>query len=264
MTVLASIEATTPSHASREAGQRLWLQPVGYGLLLGVSIALLEFAYYFPLVYSPDRLGFASLASSLLSWCGEGILLALTVALFERREATRQLDARQLTLAVAIGSIAGVLAWQAFVHLVLRERFGIWLFRDHVGQPVNLAGSVLYHVWLMFVFGGLAAAVYVSRARHARMLDALRASELSRETSQRQLAEEKLAALQARIDPESVFQTLTQLERLYEADPRGADHLLEELTDFLRAGLGHVPASAAPEQGRDEAFQTKPHIVHDA
>ncbi len=264
MTVSTSIEATTPLHTSPQMGQRSWLKPIGYGLLLGASIALLEFAYYYPLVSTPDRLGVVSLVSSLLTWCGEGVLLALTVALFERNEAPRLLEARQLTLAVAVGSVAGVLAWQAFVHLVLRERFGIWLFRDHVGQPVNLAGSVLYHVWLMFVFGGLAAAVYVSRARHARMLDALRAAELSRETSQRRLAEERLAALQASIDPEFVLQTLTKLEQLYEADPRGADRLLEELTVFLRAGLGQVPASAAPDKRRDEALQTKSHIVHDA
>lgn len=258
MTLSDSIEATTP----HQAGQRSWLQPIGYGLLLGASIALLEFAYYYPLVSTPDKLGVVSLVSSLLTWCGEGVLLALTVALFERGETPRLLDARQLTLAVAIGSIAGVLAWQAFVHLVLRERFGIWLFRDHVGQPVNLAGSVLYHVWLMFVFGGLAAAVYVSRARHARMVDALRAAELSRETSQRRLAEARLAALQARIDPEFLFRTLTKLEQLYEADPPGADRLLEELIVFLRAALAEIQGSSAlvttdGASALDEAFPVK-------
>jgi sensor histidine kinase YesM len=200
----------------------------------------------------------------LLSWCGEGFLLALTVVLFERWEAPRLLGGRQLALAVAIGSIAGVLAWQAFVQFVLRERFGIWLFRDHVGQPVNLAGAVLYHIWLLFVFGGLAAAVYVSRQRHARMLAALRAAEFSRETLQRRLAEERLAALQARIDPEFVLETLTKLERLYEADPPAADRLLEQLIVFLRAAPGRVQASAVRTQEHEEVSEPKPRIVHKA
>jgi hypothetical protein len=210
------------------------LRHASYGMLLGASIALLEFAYYYPLVSTPDKFGMGLLASLLLVWCGEGVLLAVTVGLFELRAAPRPLGAWQLALAVVLGSFAGVLAWQAFVQLVLRERFGIWLLRDYVGQPVDLAGIALYNVWLMLLFGGLAAAVYLSRQRHARMLAVLRAAELDRETSQRGLAEARLAALQARIDPEFVFQTLTKLERLYESDPPGADRLLEELIGFLR------------------------------
>ena len=210
------------------------LRHAGYGMLLGASIALLEFAYYYPLVSTPDKLGLGLLASLLLVWCGEGVLLAVTVGLFELHAAPRPLGAWQLAFAVVVGSFAGALAWQALVQLVLRERFGIWLLRDYVGQPVDLAGIALYNVWLMLLFGGLAAALYLSRQRHARMLAVLRAAELDRETSQRGLAAARLAALQTRIDPEFVFQTLTRLEGLYETDPPGADRLLEELIGFLR------------------------------
>jgi len=261
MTAAILIEGTGASNSSR-AALRFWAWRAGYGMLLGVSIAVLEFAYYYPLVSTPDTHGVVLLVSLLRSWCGEGVLLAVTVGLFERREAPRPLGARQLALAVTIGSVAGVLAWQAFVHLVLRERFGIWVLRDHVGQPVNLAGIVLYHVWLWLLFGGLAAAVYSSRQRHARMLGVLRAAELGRESSQRGLAEARLAALQARIDPEFIFQTLTKLEQLYEADPPGADRLLEELIVFLRGALADIRvsgASAASDRtlAPDEAFQVK-------
>jgi hypothetical protein len=260
--IVTSIDAIAALHIGRQAAWRFWLRRAGYGLLLGVSIALLEFAHYYPLVSTPDRLGVVSLFSSFLTWGGEGVLLALTVAVFERREAPGLLGPRQLALAVVIGSVAGVLAWQAFVQFALREQFGIWLFRDHVGQPVHLLGGVLYHIWLMLLFGGLAAAVYASWQRHARMLAVLRAAELSRETSQRRLAEAKLTALQARIDPEFLFQTLTKLEQLYEADPPGADRLLEELIVFLRTALADIQASGAlaatgATQAREEAFQVK-------
>ncbi len=228
----------TPSIDSK----RFWLRRAGYGLALGVAIALLEFAYYYPLVSTPGRLGAGLLASVLLPWCGEGVLLAVTVGLFELRQAPRPLGARQLALAVVVGSLAGVLAWQAFVQFVLRERFGIWLLRDYVGQPVEWAGIVLYNVWLMLLFGGLAAAVYFSRQRHARMLAVLRAAELDREASKEKLAQARLASLQARIDPDFVFQTLSRLERLYEADPPEADRVLEELIVFLRGALAEVRA----------------------
>ena len=75
------------------------------------------------------------------------------------------------------------------------------------------------------------------------MLAALRAAELDRETSQRRLAEARLAALQARIDPEFLFRTLTKLEHSYEDRPSGADRLLEELIVFLRGALADIQAS---------------------
>lgn len=258
MTAATFIDGIHATDSRRQAARAFWAWHVGYGMLLGVSIAVLEFAYYYPL--APDKLGVLSLVSAFLTWCGEGALLALTVALFERWKAPTLLGARHLALAVTIGSVAGVLVWQAFTQFVLRERFGIWLFRDHLGQPANWAGTVLYHVWLMLVFGGLAAAVYASRQRHARMLDVLRAAELSRETSQRGLAEAKLAALQTRINPEFIFQTLTKLEQLYEADPLAADRLLEELIVFLRGALADVQAASGASDrtpAREQAFQVK-------
>jgi hypothetical protein len=260
MTTTTFIEGTGASNSRRQTPPRFWLRHAIYGLLFGASIGLLEVAYYYPLVSTADKLGVGLPVSLLLIWCGEGVLLALTVALFELRQGFRPLSASQLALAVVVGSTTGVLVWQAFVQLILRERFGFWMLRDYVGQPVNLAGIVLYHVWLMLLFGGLAAAVYLSRQRHARMLAVLRAAELKREDSQGRLAETKLAALQARIDPEFLFQTLTKLEHLYEADPAGADRLLSELIVFLRAALAEVQAtrtSGASDQtrARDEALE---------
>lgn len=236
-------DANAPDSIPR-AGWELWLQRAGYGLLLGALIGLLEFAYYRQLVSVPGGLGLGLLASLLLPFCGEGVLLALTVCLFERWRAPRPLRAPWLALAVVVASTAGVLAWQSFMQFVLRERLGLRLLRDYVGQPVDLASVSLYHVWLMLVFGGLAAALYLSQQRHARMLAVLRAAEIEREVSQRKLAEARLAALQTRLDPEFVFQTLTKLEHLYEADPQGADSLLEDLIVFLR---GAIAESRPPE-----------------
>jgi hypothetical protein len=252
---------TPPAHAGLHAERRSSFRLIAYGGAFGASIALLEFAYYYPQISTSDKLGLAWLPSLLLGWCGEGALLGLTVALFERWQAPRLLGDRQLAIAVAIGAIAGVLIWQAFEQLVLRERFGIWVFRDHAVHPVNLAGIVGYHIWLMLLFGGLAAAAYLSRERHARMLAALRAAELGRETSRQRLAQAHLAAFQACIDPRFVIQSLTKLEQLYETDPQGADRLLEELIAFLRAALGSAQAPVARPRGSDEALQPRQRMV---
>lgn len=214
-----------------------------YGLALGASIAVLEFAYYFPLVAPADNLGAALLFSLLVSWSPEGTLLGLLTGWLEMREAPRPLPAKKIALAVLIASTAGVVAWQTFVHLVLRQRFGLSVLRDYMGQPVDVAGIVLYHVWLMLVFGGLASAAWFWQQRNACMLARLRAAEVAREGTQAHLAQMQLDALRARIDPDFVFHTLGKLEHLYETEPSEAGRLLESFIAYLRDALARIRAA---------------------
>jgi sensor histidine kinase YesM len=182
----------------------------------------------------------------LLTWSGEGLLLALTVGLFERWAAPRPLEAGQLALAVLAGSVVGVLVWQLFMQAVMRDRMGILLLRDYVNQPVEFFPIALYNVWMMLFCGGLAAALHLSRQRHARTVAILRAAELAREASQRKLAQEQLAAVRASVDPDFLFQKLASLEQLYESDSAGADRVLEELIVFLRGAVADVRAASVP------------------
>ena len=218
----------------------------GYGLVMGAVVAVLEFAYYFPLLAEGNGIGLNSLGSLLVTWCGEFLLLALAVGIVERRVSSRELRAPQLALSFAFGALASALIWHTVTHFVLRDRFGLLLFVDQVGQPVVWPGQILYHCWIMLFFGGLAAVARSSQQRRTRMLAALRAAELGRARSQQRLAEVTLGSLQSRIDPEFLFRTLTRLEQLFEADPRAADRLLEELIAYLRAALADVQASIAP------------------
>jgi sensor histidine kinase YesM len=223
---------------------RFWTVRLGYGFLLGVAIATLDFAHYSPLAAAPQELDFLSFASLLLEWCGEGILLALTIGLVERWVSPRELRAWQLALTVVVAAVAGVLLWQTFTLIVLRDVLGIELFRDDLGAPVIWLRGVFYHSWLMLFFGGLGAAVYASRRQRARMQAALLAAQLGRATSQQRFAEARLASLQARVDPNFLLQKLTRLEQSYEADPDAADRLLDELIVFLRRALADIRASA--------------------
>jgi hypothetical protein len=220
------------------------LLSIGGGWLLGGVIALLEFAYYYPLV-APDGAGAGLLLSLVIVWGGEGMILGLAVGLFERTVWPRLLSVGQLLCAVLVGSLAGVPAWQAFVEGVLRDRFGLRRLRDYMGQPVDLASIVFYNIWLMLIFGGLAAAAYLFWQRHVRMLAQLRSAELAREESQRRLAQTQLAALRARVDPDFLFRALQRLERLYESHAADADRLMEELIAFLRTALAEERASGS-------------------
>jgi hypothetical protein len=227
---------------------RFWAARVAYGLAIGAVVALLEFAHYAPLVSERGGIGLPELALLLPDWCGEFVLLSLAVGCAELRERPRELSAARLALAVVLGSSAAALAWYAVLDAVMRDLLGVGLFIDRVGQPVSWPSRILYHVWMMIFFGGLTAAVEASQRRHARMLAALRGAELRRAGAQQRLAEVNLGSLQARIDPQFVLQTLSRLERLYEADPPAADRLLDELIAFLRKALADLQAapSGAP------------------
>jgi len=253
MTIATSMQAVAAPQTA--VGARFWVIRILHGFLLGAAIATLQtggassgwtidFVYYFPVVSAPDGIGLSWFGSSLLVWCGEGILLALAVGLAELWVRPRELRALQLALTVVVGAVAAVLIWQAFTLIVLHDALGVRLFRDHVGTPVIWIGGVLYHSWLMLFFGGLTAAVYASRRRRARMLAALRAAELGRATSQQCVSEARLASLQARVEPDVLLQTLARLEQLYESDSDGADRLLDELIALLRGALADIRASA--------------------
>ena len=231
-------DTTVPDAAERHAwGARFWLIRGACGFVVGAAIATLDFLYYLPLVSAPNEIGFGLFVSSLVVWGGECSLFALALGLAERLAGPGELRPWQLVLALTGGVTASAFVWHAFTVLVLRDQLGMRLFRDHVGQPENWLGGVLYHAWLMLFFGGLIAAVGAAQRRRTRMLSALRSAELGRATLQQRLAEARLASLEARVDPDYLYDTLSRLERLYEDDPSAADHLLDELIAFLRHAL---------------------------
>jgi hypothetical protein len=229
---------------------RSWLLRGAQGMLLGAVIATLDFLYYFPLLSGHHPLGFGAYASSLLLWCGECALFALALGAAERLAGLRELRAWQTGLAIVVTVVASVIAWHAFTGLVLRDQLGIRMFRDYIGQPGHWLGGVLYHTWLMLFFGGLVAAVSASQRRRTRMLSVLRAAQLGRATAQQRLTQARLASLEARVDPDSLYHTLSRVEGLYEDDPPAADRLLDELIVFLRGALAGaqatLPTSEAP------------------
>ena len=252
--------AATP--ALTQSPGRFWATQGAIGILLCAVIVSLEFAYYFPLVSVRGELGLNSFVSLLLTWGGECMLFALVVGIVEYRTSPRELRAWELALTAATSAFGAALIWNLFTDTVLRNQLGLKLFVDHVGQPVGWVGSFLYHGWLLFFFGGLAVAVRASQKRRTRMLAALRAAELGRARLQQRLAEVTLGSLRSRIDPEFFLGTLKRLEQLYEADPSGADRLLEELIVFLRAAVADIQSagvwSASNRMpGRGEVIQVE-------
>lgn len=241
---MMATDAAVPPTLIRSPG-RFWATRLCFGILLSVVIVSLEFAYYYPLVSVRRELGLDSVLSSLMTWSGECILLALALGALDYWLNPREPRAWELALTVAVGAFCGALVWNLFAEFVLRDQMGLRLFVDHVNQPVAWLGRAFYHGWLLFFFGGLATAVVASLRQRTRMLAALRAAELARATSQQRLTALTLGSLRARVDPKFVFETLSRVETLYETDPSEADRQLQELIAFLRSALADIHASSA-------------------
>ncbi len=84
---------------------------------------------------------------------------------------------------------------------------------------------------------GFIAAGYYFRRRSAQRAAALRAVQLEGTELTRQTLESKLQAMQARVEPEFLFDTLVEVQRTYDTDMQRADRLLDQLIVYLRAAL---------------------------
>ena len=74
--------------------------------------------------------------------------------------------------------------------------------------------------------------------RAARKTEAhLRAAELEHLRKSKLALESRLQAMQARVEPQFLFNTLSQIERLYELEDAKAQRMLDDLIDYLRAAM---------------------------
>ncbi|MFI4925503.1 MAG: sensor histidine kinase, partial [Vicinamibacteria bacterium] len=65
----------------------------------------------------------------------------------------------------------------------------------------------------------------------------LRAAEANRVAKSRQMIEARLTAMQARVEPQFLFNTLAQVGELHRRDPGRALDMLDRLIDYLRAAM---------------------------
>lgn len=113
----------------------------------------------------------------------------------------------------------------------------------HEPVAVRLGASASVEVWFWYtwwvytVIGGMAL-VAIDRLRQRQQVaqQLAQAQEHGRLVRQ-QLAAAQLQTIQARVDPQLLFDMLAAVKRLYERDAQRAEQVLDELAGFLRAAL---------------------------
>ncbi|MGE5669720.1 MAG: sensor histidine kinase [Betaproteobacteria bacterium] len=142
-------------------------------------------------------------------------------------------------LASLVGCVVGVAASETFE----------WTWRAMfltgpapAARPWLQGHAILYYRpifsltnWL--VTGSAAVFLYAGRRAALRTAQRLRTAELERIRRSKLALESRLQAMQARVEPQFLFNTLIHVERLYELDAELAARMLDDLIAYLRAAM---------------------------
>jgi LytS/YehU family sensor histidine kinase len=100
-----------------------------------------------------------------------------------------------------------------------------------------------------FVSGLIMALLFFAHLQRSRAQEEaaarLATAQAAQRETRRRLVHSRLQAVQARIDPQLLFEMLDAVRRAYEDDVSRAERLLDELVTFLRAALPRVRSTSS-------------------
>ena len=182
---------------------------------------------------APELWDYTLLVESMVTVC---VMVTVTVADEAVSRGVPRL--RAYACAVVLGCAAA--AWAQWE---LRARLG-WVAEPSDDNFVGLLEP--QKVFFDFlVISAVACFVYVNRRTAGAAVERLRTAELARERARRRTLESRLQAMQARVEPQFLFNTLAQVRELYEHDVVVAGRMLDDLIAYLRAALPHLRHSSS-------------------
>ncbi len=213
-------------------------------LLLGVAwyvlTILIEWIHVFPLTdwTGPIR--------EITNFQLRAFCLLFAVAIADR--AIDEGASRRMTYVVA--ALAGCVLGILLQRMVLDWMWSAPVGRDPVQPPVPAAGVLervrtpftvtLYAVTHSLLYGGSAVFLYAQWRAARKTEEHLRAAELDRIRKSRLALESRLQAMQARVEPQFLFNTLAQVRELYDRNAAPAAKMLDDLIAYLRAAMPHM------------------------
>jgi len=107
-------------------------------------------------------------------------------------------------------------------------------------QTMHLHGFMISFIMALLYFA------HLRRGReHEQATARLAAAQAGQRHARRRIVQARLQELQARIDPQLLFEMLDTVRRLYERDAERAERFLDELIVFLRAALPRLRTASS-------------------
>jgi hypothetical protein len=173
----------------------------------------------------------------ILTCLGGALWLAVLIADDAVARGARR--GRAYALAVVAGTASG-----ALLQYLVRWPLGFETMASHEELLVRLAQPI-YVFCDAVLFGGLLTFLHVNLATARAAASRRHAAEMDRAQTQRRTIESRLQAMQARVEPQFLFNTLAQVKQLYDSDGALADRMLDDLIAYLRAALPHLRESSS-------------------
>ncbi len=158
--------------------------------------------------------------------------------------------ARYTRLAAALVVAVFAMAW--LLPPVLEALVGPSQMNDRVQEKLQKEGKTLptYFTELQstlngLIYGGLVFVLIEVRRRRRLANDALASILRQRAAMSRRVFESRLAAMQAQVEPQFLFNTLVDIEALYERNPKSAARILDDLITYLRVALPRLRETGA-------------------
>jgi sensor histidine kinase YesM len=100
--------------------------------------------------------------------------------------------------------------------------------------------TTLYGFAAWLIIGGVATFVYIERRRTRVAQARMHAAAIDRAHTAKRMLEARLQAMQARVEPQFLFNTLARVRLLYRSDAVLAERMLGELIAYLRSAMPKV------------------------
>jgi sensor histidine kinase YesM len=139
---------------------------------------------------------------------------------------------RAIALGIALPASA-VLGYALVVAILYAPGFSI-LSMQFVGDTLR-----------MTAVGGAVTLIYILRRRSDAAAKTIHETEVARQELVKQTLEAQLQLMEAQIEPHFLFNSLANVQRLYETEPQSGERLLENLKIYMRAALPQIREARA-------------------
>jgi hypothetical protein len=153
-------------------------------------------------------------------------LLALVIA--DNLQVRRVPKPAVLTLALFLGSVLAAVPYSS---------------AESTSTPSELFLDIVSLALTGFSVSGVFVLAYFTYRHDVALAEALQRAELIRVELRKKTLESSLQVMQARVEPEFLFNTLRGVGDLYESDHEAAERMLDNLIVYLRAALPQMRSS---------------------
>jgi hypothetical protein len=217
-----------------------WPQ-VRAAMLLGLALTVWSFIVFMqPIILYAQSIPFGLMVlQTAIADQAKALCLLVAIVIADRAVDAGARRRRAYLLAALAGCLAGIVvtepftwAWRTYMLPDLWPAKRAWLHgtRALIYHPI----FALTH-WLLV--GSAVVFLYADRRAARKTAQLLRDAELDRIRRSKLAIESRLQAMQARVEPQFLFNTLAQVERLYETEPKLAGRMLDDLIAYLRAAM---------------------------